>query len=138
SSHERVLRALALLRRPEFRPSFTGLLCTVDLANEPVAVYRALLAEEPPQIDFLLPHANWDRPPPRPPGAATPYADWLLAVHRAWTADGRPVPIRLLDSLLATAAGGTTRTEAVGLAAADLAVIETDGSYEQVDSLKSA
>ncbi|MFI6133682.1 FxsB family cyclophane-forming radical SAM/SPASM peptide maturase [Micromonospora sp. NPDC051141] len=138
SSHERVLRALALLRRPEYRPSFAGLLCTVDLANEPVSVYRALLAEDPPQIDFLLPHANWDRPPPRPSGAATPYADWLLAVHRAWTADGRPVPIRLLDSLLATAAGGTTRTEAVGLAAADLAVIETDGSYEQVDSLKSA
>lgn len=138
SSHMRVLRALALLRRPEYRPSFAGLLCTVDLANEPVAVYRALLAEEPPQIDFLLPHANWDRPPPRPPGAATPYADWLLAVHRVWTADGRPVPIRLLNSLLATAAGGTTRTEAIGLAAADLAVIETDGSFEQVDSLKSA
>lgn len=138
SSHERVLRALALLRRPEYRPSFAGLLCTVDLANDPVPAYRALLAEDPPQIDFLLPHANWDRPPPRPSGAATPYADWLLAVHRAWTADGRPVPIRLLDSLLATAAGGTTRTEAVGLAAADLAVIETDGSYEQVDSLKSA
>ncbi|MER7459830.1 FxsB family cyclophane-forming radical SAM/SPASM peptide maturase [Micromonospora sp. NPDC126480] len=138
SSHGRVLRALALLRRPEYRPSYAGLLCTVDLANDPVTVYRALLAEEPPHIDFLLPHANWDRPPPRPAGAATPYAEWLLAVQRAWTADGRPVPIRLLDSLLATAAGGTTRTEAVGLAAADLAVIETDGSYEQVDSLKSA
>ncbi|NJP30969.1 FxsB family cyclophane-forming radical SAM/SPASM peptide maturase [Micromonospora thermarum] len=138
SSHARVLRALALLRRPEFRPCYAGLLCTVDLANDPVTVYRALLAEDPPHIDFLLPHANWERPPPRPAGVATPYADWLLAVHRAWTADGRPVPIRLLDSLLATAAGGVTRTEAVGLAAADLAVVETDGSYEQVDSLKSA
>ncbi|MGN9777995.1 FxsB family cyclophane-forming radical SAM/SPASM peptide maturase [Micromonospora sp. H33] len=138
SSHAKVRRALALLRRPEFRPSYAGLLCTVDLANDPVAVYRALLAEDPPHIDFLLPHANWERPPPRPAGVATPYADWLLAVHRAWTADGRPVPIRLLDSLLATAAGGVTRTEAVGLAAADLAVVETDGSYEQVDSLKSA
>ncbi|MEW2385696.1 FxsB family cyclophane-forming radical SAM/SPASM peptide maturase [Micromonospora sp. NPDC047707] len=138
SSHAKVLRALALLRRPEFRPCYAGLLCTVDLANDPVAVYRALLAEDPPHIDFLLPHANWERPPPRPAGVPTPYADWLLAVHRAWTADGRPVPIRLLDSLLATAAGGVTRTEAVGLAAADLAVVETDGSYEQVDSLKSA
>ncbi|MDM4719040.1 FxsB family cyclophane-forming radical SAM/SPASM peptide maturase [Micromonospora sp. WMMA1363] len=137
SSHGKVLRALALLRRPEYRPSYAGLLCTVDIDNDPGTVYRALLAEEPPHIDFLLPHANWDRPPPRPAGA-TPYADWLLAVHRAWTADGRPVPIRLLDSLLATAAGGTTRTEAVGLAAVDLAVIETDGSYQQVDSLKSA
>ncbi|GIM84472.1 FxsB family cyclophane-forming radical SAM/SPASM peptide maturase [Salinispora arenicola] len=138
SSHAKVLRALALLRRPEFRPSYAGLLCTVDLTNDPVTVYRALLAEDPPRIDFLLPHANWDRPPPRPAGARTAYADWLLAVHRAWTADGRPVPVRLLDSLLAMAEGDSSGTEAVGLAAADLAVIETDGSYEQVDSLKSA
>ncbi|MFC0506764.1 FxsB family cyclophane-forming radical SAM/SPASM peptide maturase [Micromonospora costi] len=138
SSHTQVLRALALLRRPEYRPAYAGLLCTVDLANDPVRVYRALLAEDPPHIDFLLPHANWERPPPRPPGVPTPYAHWLLAVHRQWTADGRPVPIRLLDSLLATATGGVSGTEAVGLAAADLAVIETDGSYEQVDSLKSA
>ncbi|MEU8299048.1 FxsB family cyclophane-forming radical SAM/SPASM peptide maturase [Micromonospora sp. NPDC048909] len=138
SSHTSVLRALALLRRPEYRPAYAGILCTVDLANDPIEVYQALLAEDPPHIDFLLPHANWDRPPPRPDGVATPYGDWLLAVHRRWTADGCPVPIRMLDSLHSTAAGGTSRTEAVGLDAADLAVIETDGSYEQVDSLKSA
>ncbi|WKU06456.1 FxsB family cyclophane-forming radical SAM/SPASM peptide maturase [Micromonospora sp. HUAS LYJ1] len=138
SSHDQVRRALALLRRPAYRSSYAGLLCTVDLANDPLRVYLALLAEEPPRIDFLLPHANWDRPPARPDGAATPYADWLLTIHRRWLADGRPVPIRLLESLLATATGGSTGTEAVGLAPADLVVVETDGSFEQVDSLKSA
>ncbi|TDC36947.1 FxsB family cyclophane-forming radical SAM/SPASM peptide maturase [Micromonospora sp. KC213] len=138
SSHAAVRRALALLRRPEYRAGYAGILCTVDLANDPVRVYRALLAEEPPQIDFLLPHANWDRPPARPAGIPTPYAEWLLAVHRRWLADGRPVPIRLLESLLSTAAGGASRTEAVGLGPADLVVIETDGTFEQVDSLKSA
>ncbi|MEU3456593.1 FxsB family cyclophane-forming radical SAM/SPASM peptide maturase [Micromonospora sp. NPDC006766] len=138
SSHDRVLRALSLLRRPANRASYAGILCTVDLANDPIQVYEALLAEEPPRIDFLLPHANWDRPPHRPDGAATPYADWLLAIYRRWSADGRPVPIRLLESLLATAAGGATGTEAVGLGPADLVVIETDGTFEQVDSLKSA
>ncbi|MEH0827870.1 MULTISPECIES: FxsB family cyclophane-forming radical SAM/SPASM peptide maturase [unclassified Micromonospora] len=138
SSHAAVLRGLALLRRPEYRSSYAGILCTIDLANDPVAVYQALLAQEPPQIDFLLPHANWERPPARPDGVPTPYADWLLAVHRRWLADGRPVPIRLLESLLSTASGGTSRTEAVGLGFADLVVIETDGTFEQVDSLKSA
>ncbi|MEV4493705.1 FxsB family cyclophane-forming radical SAM/SPASM peptide maturase [Micromonospora coxensis] len=138
SSHAAVRRALALLRRPAYRASYAGILCTVDLDNDPVRVYEALLAEQPPHIDFLLPHANWERPPPRPDGVATPYADWLLAVHRRWLADGRPVPIRLLESLLSTATGGTSRTEAVGLGFADLVVIETDGSFEQVDSLKSA
>ncbi|MEU1757145.1 FxsB family cyclophane-forming radical SAM/SPASM peptide maturase [Micromonospora matsumotoense] len=138
SSHDQVRRALALLRRPEYRGVYAGLLCTVDLANDPIRVYQALLAEEPPRIDFLLPHANWDRPPTRPDGAVTPYADWLLTIHRRWLADGRPVPIRLLESLLATAVGGSTGTEAVGLAPADLVVVETDGTFEQVDSLKSA
>lgn len=138
SSHAQVRQALELLRRPEYRDAYAGLLCTVDLANDPVRVYEALLAEEPPQIDFLLPHHNWDRPPVRPAGEPTPYARWLLAIHRRWSADGRPVPIRLLESLLTTATGGASRTEAVGLGPADLAVIETDGTYEQVDSLKSA
>ncbi|MEH1101958.1 FxsB family cyclophane-forming radical SAM/SPASM peptide maturase [Micromonospora sp. CPCC 205561] len=138
SSHRRVLRALSLLRRPAYRTSYAGILCTVDLANDPIRVYEALLAEEPPHVDFLLPHANWDSPPVRPDGVATPYADWLLAVHRRWLADGRPVPIRLLESLLSTASGRGSRSEAVGLAPADLVVVETDGTFEQVDSLKSA
>ncbi|WP_433394449.1 FxsB family cyclophane-forming radical SAM/SPASM peptide maturase [Micromonospora sp. KLBMP9576] len=138
SSHRHVLRALALLRRPAYRTSYAGILCTVDLANDPIRVYEALLAEEPPHVDFLLPHANWDNPPGRPDGLATPYADWLLAVHRRWLADGRPVPIRLLESLLASASGHGSRSEAVGLGPADLVVVETDGTFEQVDSLKSA
>ncbi|MBF9129553.1 FxsB family radical SAM/SPASM domain protein [Plantactinospora sp. S1510] len=138
SSHARVRAALALLRRPAYRPRYAGLLCTIDLTNDPIRVYEALLAEEPPQVDFLLPHANWDRPPERPEGEPAPYAAWLLAIHRRWSADGRPMPIRLLESLLSVAAGGGSRTEAVGLTPADLAVIETDGTFEQVDSLKSA
>ncbi|MEV4665885.1 FxsB family cyclophane-forming radical SAM/SPASM peptide maturase [Micromonospora echinofusca] len=138
SSHRQVLRALSLLRSPAYRTSYAGILCTVDLANDPIRVYEALLAEEPPHVDFLLPHANWDNPPARPDGRTTPYADWLLAVHRRWLADGRPVPIRLLESLLSTASGHGSRSEAVGLSPADLVVVETDGTFEQVDSLKSA
>ncbi|MFG1780578.1 FxsB family cyclophane-forming radical SAM/SPASM peptide maturase [Micromonospora sp. NPDC049048] len=138
SSHHQVLRALSLLRSPAYRTSYAGILCTVDLANDPIRVYEALLAEEPPHIDFLLPHANWDSPPGRPDGHPTPYADWLLAVHERWLADGRPVPIRLLESLLASASGHGSRSEAVGLGPADLVVVETDGSFEQVDTLKSA
>ena len=42
---------------------------------------------------------------PGPTASPPPYADWLLAVHRRWLADGRPVPIRLFESLLSTASG---------------------------------
>ena len=140
SSHDFVLRALSLLRRPQYRHLYGGLLCTADLRADPLETYAALRAESPPRIDFLLPHGNWDTPPPgiTPAGTATPYAKWLLRIYDVWTAEGRPVPIRLFDSLLSTAAGGASATEWVGLDPVDFVVVETDGSFEQVDSLKTA
>ncbi|MET9845799.1 hypothetical protein [Streptomyces ossamyceticus] len=43
-----------------------GRLCTVDLANDPVETYEALLDFAPPRVDFLLPHGTWRHPPARP------------------------------------------------------------------------
>ncbi len=136
SSHDAVLRSLALLREPEHRRLYAGILCTIDVRNDPITVYEALLGQEPPRIDFLLPHATWDTPPLRPGATPTPYADWLLRIFRRWSTDGRPVPIRTFDSVRATARGGRSGTEALGLDEVDLTVIEADGSFEQVDSLK--
>jgi uncharacterized protein len=138
SSYEPVLRALALLRRPEYRHLFAGILCTVDVANDPIAVYEALLAQDPPRLDLLLPHATWDHLPPGLSGVPAPYAAWLGRIHARWVADGCRVPIRLFDSLVAAWEGRRSGSEAVGLDSVDLLVIETDGSWEQADSLKTA
>ncbi|MFI6286207.1 radical SAM/SPASM protein FxsBH, inactivated beta-hydroxylase extension form [Streptomyces sp. NPDC051018] len=138
TSHPLVLRAVDLLREERYRPLYLGLLCTVDVANDPVAVYDALAELEPPRIDFLLPHATWDEPPARPDGSPTAYADWLLTVFDRWDERGRPVPVRLFGSVLSTLTGGPSLTESLGLAPTDLVVVETDGALEQVDSLKSA
>jgi uncharacterized protein len=138
SSYDQVLRALELLRRPQYRSVYGGLLCTVDIRNDPIRVYRALLAEKPPRVDFLLPHSTWDSPPFRPPVHPTPYADWLAQIYDQWLSDGRPVRVRLFESLISSGSGGPSGSEWVGLDRADLAVIETDGEWEQVDSLKTA
>ncbi|WP_200302511.1 radical SAM/SPASM protein FxsBH, inactivated beta-hydroxylase extension form [Streptomyces adelaidensis] len=137
SSHDRVLRAVDLLRLPEYRHLYQGLLCTVDVANDPVAVHDALTALAPPRIDYLLPHSTWDSPPPGA-GQGTPYADWLLKIFDRWEEQGRPMPVRTFDSVLSTLRGGPSLTEALGLAPSDLAVVETDGTFEQADSLKTA
>ncbi|WP_406196262.1 radical SAM/SPASM protein FxsB, inactivated metallohydrolase extension form [Streptomyces europaeiscabiei] len=137
SSYDRVLRAVELLRLPAYQHLFQGLLCTVDVANDPVAVHDALTALEPPRIDYLLPHSTWDSPPPGH-GHGTVYADWLLKVFDRWEEQGRPMPVRTFDSVLSTLRGGPSLTEALGLAPSDLAVIETDGTFEQADSLKTA
>ena len=43
---------------------YSGILCTIDVRNDPVATYEALLKFSPPALDLLLPHANWSCPPP--------------------------------------------------------------------------
>ncbi|HEY9439643.1 MAG TPA: FxsB family cyclophane-forming radical SAM/SPASM peptide maturase, partial [Streptomyces sp.] len=138
SSHAQVLKAIALLHTERYRHLDLGLLCTIDIRNDPVAVYDALAGLEPPAVDFLLPHATWQEPPPRPGGSPTAYADWLLAIFDRWNGQGRPLPVRLFDSVLSSLSGGPSLTESLGLAPTDLVVVETDGQLEQVDSLKSA
>jgi uncharacterized protein len=138
SSYGPVVRAIELLESGSFQKLYAGLLCTIDVANDPLAVYESLMALRPPRIDFLLPHATWDHPPVRKPGADHEYADWLTAIYDRWVSDGRPAEIRTFDSIISTLRGGESLTEALGLGPTGLVVIETDGSYEQVDSLKVA
>ena len=139
SSYDQVLRAVGMLRKERYRDIYAGLLATIDVRSDPVAVYQALAALEPPNLDFLLPHGTWDSPPP---GAGTPgatrYADWLAAVFAEWDADGRRIPVRMFESIITTTLGGVSGTESLGLAPSDVAVIETDGTIEQADSIKVA
>jgi uncharacterized protein len=139
SSYDKVIRAIGLLRTRRYRHLYSGLLCTIDVANDPRVVYDSLVRLEPPRVDFLLPHATWDDPPPaRTHETDERYADWLITIFDRWLAAGRPVEIRTFDSIISTLTGGESLTETLGLSPAVLAVIETDGSYEQVDSLKTA
>ncbi|WP_246143738.1 FxsB family cyclophane-forming radical SAM/SPASM peptide maturase [Actinacidiphila oryziradicis] len=145
---ERAARLLA--RHPG---TYAGLLCTIDLNADPAEVYTSLAELRPPTADLLLPHANWSHPPPGLPlrapeavrtgnPAAAPYGDWLAAVFDLWwDADRseRPHPrIRLFTEIIALLLGLPSTTESVGLSPVAALIVETDGSIEQVDSLKSA
>ena len=145
SSYDQVLGAVGLLRQERYRGIYAGLLATIDIRSDPLAVYRALAALEPPNLDFLLPHGTWDNPPPGVGGSkqagvpgATPYADWLGAVYGAWTRDGGRMRVRMFESIIETSHGGFSETESLGLGPTDVAVIETDGTIEQADSIKVA
>jgi uncharacterized protein len=131
--------AAALRRLQQFRHLYSGLLCAVDLRNDPVRTYRALVDFNPPAIDFLLPHGTWAQPPPErtTDPASTPYADWLIEVFQHWY----PKPqtrVRLFEEIMHLLLGGASDSEIVGLAPARMVVIETDGSVEQEDTLKIA
>lgn len=122
--------------------AYAGVLCVVDLRQDPVEVYDSLLDFAPPAVDLLLPHGNWSTPPPglpAPPDDPAPYGRWLTAVFdRWWDAGRRRTRVRLFEECVALLLGLPAATERLGLQPFTAAVVETDGTVEQVDSLKSA
>jgi uncharacterized protein len=138
SSFDPVIRAVELLSSDLYRPIFAGLLCTIDVDNEPLGVLRDLTALKPPRIDLLLPHATWESPPPQSVSGQTRYGDWLCTVFDEWFDAPPTVGIRIFEELLNALLGGASRSEAVGRSGPENLVIETDGTLEQTDALKVA
>lgn len=122
--------------------AYAGVLCVVDPRRDPLEVYESLLDLGPPVIDLLLPHGNWTSPPPglpAPPDDPAPYGRWLTAVFdRWWDAGRRRTRVRLFEECLALLLGLPAAGEQLGPQPFAAVVVETDGSIEQVDALKSA
>jgi uncharacterized protein len=133
SSFDAAADGLYLLESPEFRECYSGILCTVDVRNDPVSTYEALLKFKPPALDFLLPHANWSYPPP-----GTGYADWLISAFERWySAPRQETRVRLFSELIQLVLGQPGAVEGLGLMPSTLVVVDTDGSIKQLDSLSS-
>jgi len=134
NSYNDVADGLHLLGSAEFRGIYGGILCAVDVSNDPVATYESLLEFDPPALDLLLPHANWGSPPP-----GSGYADWLIAIFERWySAPVQETRIRLFTELIQLILGGPGAVESLGLTPATLIVVDTDGTIKQLDSLSSA
>jgi uncharacterized protein len=128
-----VAAGLDRLRSPEFRDCYSGILCTIDVQNDPVSTYEALLKFAPPALDLLLPHANWNSPPG--PG----HADWLISVFERWySAPRQETRVRLFSELIQLVLGQPGLVEGLGLLPSTLIVVDTDGTIKQLDSLSSA
>jgi uncharacterized protein len=137
-SFQAVRAGLHRLRAEPYRHLFSGLLSTVELRNDPVRTYEAMAEFAPPVINFLLPHGNWDTPPPgRPPDLSTPYGDWLVKAFDRWYESGE-TRVRLFDEIIMLLFGRPSTGEAVGLSPVAIVVVETNGEIELADSLKSA
>jgi uncharacterized protein len=136
-SSARVEKAIESLCSERYRGVFAGFLVVIDIASDPLGVYRYLAGFAPPSIDFLLPYDNYVR---RPKGKDdlqnTLYADWLLAIFNAWWNEKSTIRIREFDNIIRMLLGGHSSVESLGLEPADIIVLETNGDVELVDSLK--
>lgn len=138
-SYAAVAAGLERLTQPSFRHLFSGLLCTIDIRNDPITTYKALTEFDPPRVDFLLPHGTWTSPPPgRSPGAIdTPYADWLIPIFDQWYRT-QGTRVRLFEDVMHLLLGADVSSEIFGLSPTRVVVIETDGAIELADNLKAA
>jgi uncharacterized protein len=136
-SHARVVEGIARLKAgaPE---CFSGILAVMDLRNDPIRTFDSIASFGVDWVDFLLPHYNWDRVPPRPSDDPVAYGRWYWAIYEAWTADRHPdVTVRFLANIVSQLVGGDSVYEAMTLAPCTLVTVATDGSIEAVDCLKS-
>jgi uncharacterized protein len=140
SSYDAVVAAIHRMLHPSRRSQFGGVLSTIQLTSDPIVTWESLLGLGVPHLDFLLPHGTWERLPPglQPDSGGTPYADWLIPLFDRWfDAPIRPARVRIFDDLLNLVLGGTASYESFGLQPVTFVVIEADGSYEQLDSMKA-
>jgi len=138
-SYDAVMKGVAALRAHAAPERLRNVLCVVDLENDPLETYAELAALGAPNIDFLLPLGNWEqRPPGREPDASTAYADWLIPIFDLWYATiPMTTTVRLFDGIIRLALGGHGSSETIGLDSFQSLNIDTDGSIELVDALKS-
>ena len=67
------------------------------------------------------------------------YGEWLSAVFDRWYGQRTPeTRVRLFEEIIHLLLGGHSSSEMIGLSPVALIVVDTDGSIEQVDTLKSA
>ncbi|HCR1326666.1 FxsB family radical SAM/SPASM domain protein [Pseudomonas aeruginosa] len=127
----------AALKRLESRPSlFAGVIAVIDVATSPDELFEYFSQFAIPRLDFLLPDAHWERPPPGRSTDPGLYEEWLIRAFDLWLDQYAHIPVRTFEALLDAATGLSSGTDAFGFGDVSLLSIETDGTYHDLDVLK--
>ena len=136
ASGEDLEKALKLLKG---HPSFSGLLSVINPSIDPLATWKYLSSWDPPLIDFLLPHHTWEAPPYDLTRARPIYGEWFVALFDEWFTKGpHQIRIRYFEELISRSMGSSGTLESLGEEPVSILVINVDGEYEGVDSLKAS
>jgi uncharacterized protein len=138
-SHARVIAGIErLLAHPMGSALFSGILAVIDPHTDPAKIYHWLKSTAAPSIDFLYRDGNHSQLPyGKSTVGSVEYGRWMSRMLDLYLADEMPPRIRVLDDLLKLILGGAGRKEGVGLTDFGIVVIETDGTINKNDTLKS-
>lgn len=134
-THAKVSDALRRLKTvPE---AFAGVLAVIDADSDPAEVLHWFAAQGIPGLDLLLPDANHGRPPEGRIHDPARYERWLIEAFDVWYDQLPHLPLRTFDALLAAVCGLPSPTDAFGFGNLTLLTVETDGTYHDLDVLKT-
>lgn len=139
-SYEQVLRGIKLSHKIL---GYANVIAVININSDPDETYHHLSNLGVSNIHLLLPDANYETLPPQkegtPPEAAQDqYAEWLIRMFDLWMEDpneNKP-GIRIFTQLLRMLWGARTTSDSLGTERNEVIVIETNGDYESLDSLK--
>lgn len=137
-TYAKVINGINLLKK-EAPELFNGILCVVDLRNNPIDVVDHLYSFGTNNIDLLLPLNNWDRVPHRKFTNKNEYSEYYYLIWNNWINNRWPnLDIRFLKNIIYRLAGHEGIYEEMCIKPTTLACINTAGGIEGVDTLKSS
>jgi uncharacterized protein len=112
-----------------------GILAVANPEFSSVRSFEHLRALGVQKFDFLLPDYNHNRPPPWRSESLT---DFYTDLFNAWYSNNDPsIKIRFFESIIHAMLGRPTGIDALGVHPVSEIVIETDGSIEPLDVLRT-
>jgi uncharacterized protein len=141
-SYDKIVKGLRLAQASIHLKNKPGLLSVININADPVETYYHLKSLRVKSVDYLLPEATFDNPPPLPTAdkswaGETPYADWLIRMFECWFEDEQtPYNIRQFYFIVHSVLGGNFSADNLGELNNEVLVIETNGDIEAVDGLK--
>lgn len=134
-TYHQVRRAIDLLVAAGDAAPPWGVLTVADPGSSSVEIYRHFVEIGVDWMDFLWPDHHHDLPPPWPSGALGRYYTELFD---AWYgAADRKITIRWFEDVMRAVLGGSSQLDAIGPKPLTELVIESDGSLEPLDVLRT-
>jgi uncharacterized protein len=135
-SHARIAHSVASLN--EAGVDF-GILSVVQPGADPLRIHHHFLELRPRAISYLLPSETHETIGPiRERHGPTPCADFLIPIFDDWWFNGSTgLSIREFRNLARVILGGSSRLETIGGPPLRFVVVDTDGSIQGHDDLRS-
>lgn len=140
-SYDDTIKGLNILLNNKHYEQYLGILSVINVESDPVETYLHIKKLNTKGGDFLFPYGTYDNPPIGKVKTTdnTLYADWLIKIFDIWYKEEenqRPC-IRLFDDITYSILGNDIMADYLGNKNNEVLVIETDGTMEAVDGLKS-